>query len=106
MKAFARRQGRSILIVAALCAALSGTANAAENNTGKPSSGAMAADMLIGRPLMLVATAVGLTVYVASLPFSLAGGNAEEAGKALVVGPAKNTFVRCLGCKNAGYGGT
>ena len=105
MKAFARRQGRSILIVAALCAALSGTANAAEND-GKPSSGAMAADMLIGRPLMLVATAVGLTVYVASLPFSLAGGNAEEAGKALVVGPAKNTFVRCLGCKNAGYGGT
>ncbi len=105
MKAFARRQGRSILIVAALCAALSGTANAAEN-TGKPSSGAMVADMIIGRPLMLVATAVGLTVYVASLPFSLAGGNAEEAGQALVVGPAKNTFVRCLGCKNAGYDGT
>ncbi len=103
MKAFARKQGRSILVAAALCTVLSSPVNALEA-TGKPSSGAMIADLTIARPLLLVATAVGLTAYVASLPFSLAGGNAAEAGKTLVVGPAKTTFVRCLGCKNSGYG--
>jgi hypothetical protein len=42
-------------------------------------------------------------VYVATLPFSLLGGNAGEAGKVLVVGPAEATFVRCLGCTKSGY---
>ena len=39
---------------------------------------------------------------VAVLPFSLLGGNADEAGEVLVMGPAKATFVRCLGCTRTG----
>lgn len=69
----------------------------------KPSPLAMAGDMLIARPLGIAITAVGTVLYIVSLPFSLAGGNAEDAGKALVVYPAEATFVRCLGCTQSGY---
>lgn len=69
----------------------------------KPSALAMAGDLVIARPLLFVMTVVGSALYVVSLPFSLAGGNAAEAGKVLVVKPAQTTFVRCLGCKLPGY---
>lgn len=68
-----------------------------------PSALAMAGDLIIARPLLLVATVVGTVLYVVSLPFSLAGGNAGKAGETLVVGPAMSTFVRCLGCTHSGY---
>lgn len=68
-----------------------------------PSALAMAGDLVIARPLLLVATVAGTAVYLVSLPFSLAGGNAGEAGNMLVVGPAKSTFLRCLGCTRVGY---
>jgi hypothetical protein len=42
-------------------------------------------------------------VFVVSLPFTAAGGSVKEAGRGLVVGPAKETFVRCLGCPSSGY---
>jgi len=37
-----------------------------------------------------------------SLPFTALGGNVKQAADVLVVGPAKETFVRCLGCNTAG----
>lgn len=67
-----------------------------------PSAGAMAIDALFARPVLLATTVVGSALYVVSLPFSLLGGNAKEAGEVLVVGPAKATFVRCLGCERSG----
>ncbi len=67
-----------------------------------PSALAMTGDALLARPALLVTTILGSAVYLVSLPFSLLGGNAEEAGKVLVVGPAKATFVRCLGCTMSG----
>lgn len=69
----------------------------------KPSALAMTGDLLIARPALLVITAVGTVVFVASLPFSLLGGNSGEAAQELVLKPAEATFVRCLGCKNPGY---
>jgi hypothetical protein len=77
-----------------------GYSQAVEEN---PSALAMAGDLVIARPLLLAATVVGAALYVVSLPFSLAGGNAVEAGNTLVVGPATSTFVRCLGCTRLGY---
>ena len=67
-----------------------------------PSAMAMTADMFIARPALLVATVLGSAVYLVSLPFSLAGGNSQEARNTLVVQPAKATFVRCLGCTRTG----
>lgn len=61
----------------------------------------MIGDLLVARPLFLVATAVGTGIFLASLPFSALGGNVEEAAETLVVGPAWQTFARCLGCRIA-----
>lgn len=68
-----------------------------------PSMLAMTGDLVLARPLLFATTVAGAVVYVVSLPFSLAGGNAKEAGETLVVEPAQATFVRCLGCTRTGY---
>ncbi len=68
----------------------------------KPSGFAMAGDLLIARPLGLAFLAVGSVVYVAALPIALLGGNAKEVGRTLVIEPALETFVRCLGCTRLG----
>ena len=52
----------------------------------------------VARPLMLVATVAGTALFAVTLPFSLLGGNAGEAGEVLVIEPFKMTFLRCLGC--------
>ena len=69
----------------------------------EPSAMAMTGDLLIARPIGLAVTVVGVAAFLVSLPFSLLGGNSGEAAKTLVVGPAKTTFVRCLGCTQPGY---
>jgi hypothetical protein len=68
-----------------------------------PPAFAMVADLLIARPLLIAATAIGAVVFVVALPFAATGGGIGEAGKALVVDPGKAAFVRCLGCTGDGY---
>lgn len=74
----------------------------AEEIQETPSAAAMVFDGLIVRPITLVATAVGTVLWVATLPFSLLGGNAGDAGETLVLEPAAATFLRCLGCTKNG----
>lgn len=57
----------------------------------------MIADVIVARPIGLMATVVGSTVYVVSLPFSLLGGNEEQAREKLVKEPTAFTFKRPLG---------
>lgn len=68
------------------------------NSCYQPSGEEMALDGLIARPLMLGATAVGTGIFLVTLPFSLIGGNVDEAGERLVAEPARTTFGSCLGC--------
>ncbi|WP_430460907.1 outer membrane beta-barrel protein [Thalassolituus sp. LLYu03] len=63
-----------------------------------PSAGAMVADAVLARPLYFVLSQAGALVYGVTLPFTLLGGNADEAAEALVVTPLQAAFVRCLGC--------
>ena len=63
----------------------------------KPSAGAMFADAVAVRPVMLVGTVAGAATWVVSLPFSALGGNVGEAGDYLIMQPARYTFVRPLG---------
>lgn len=67
----------------------------------RPSAAAMFGDAILARPALLVLTAAGTGIFLVTLPFSALGGNVAEAGKTLVVGPAKSTFLRCLGCTAA-----
>lgn len=68
-----------------------------------PTALAMVGDLVVARPILVVATVAGTALYLVSLPLSLMGGNAKAAGNTLVVGPAKATFMRCLGCTRSGY---
>ena len=68
-----------------------------------PPAYAMIGDLLIARPFLIAATAVGAVAFVVSLPFTAASGSVGKAGQALVVDPGKEAFVRCLGCTTSGY---
>jgi hypothetical protein len=69
-----------------------------------PPAYAMIGDLLVARPLLIVATVLGAGLFVIASPFAAAGGNLGATGKALVVDPGKAAFVRCLGCTTSGYG--
>ncbi len=68
-----------------------------------PSWEAMIGDTLIARPFLLAMTATGAVAFVITLPFSALGGNIKEAAANLVGEPAKETFLRCLGCTESQY---
>ncbi len=68
-----------------------------------PKAFSMIGDLVVARPLLIGATAVGAVAFVVSLPFTALGGNVGEAAQALVVEPGKEAFVRCLGCTTSGY---
>ena len=94
-----RRLGR-LLLWCSLVTVVAMPAHAAREE--EPSAGAMAADVLVARPLGVVATVLGGALFVVSLPFSAAGGNIDQAADKLVMGPVRETFVRCLGCRSEG----
>lgn len=96
-------QRRLLALLVSLMVGVASVPASAEENlddqvNNRPTATAMLGDAILARPLLLVLTAGGTAVFLASLPFSALGGNVTEAGKMLVVGPAKQTFVRCLGC--------
>ena len=62
-----------------------------------PSYETMVVDTVAGKPLQLINAVAGTIAYVVSLPFSLIGGNAEQAQQKLFVEPW-DAMARCLGC--------
>lgn len=91
-----------VIVLTALCMFSLPMHAQAQEIDETPSAMEMAFDGLIIRPITLVATVLGSAIWVATLPFSLLGGNAGEAADVLVIGPAEATFLRCLGCKTSG----
>jgi len=69
----------------------------------EPSGGEMMVDALVARPIGLATTVVGAATFIVTLPFSALGGNIDKAADKLVVDPARETFVRCLGCRQSGH---
>jgi len=55
------------------------------------------ADVLIARPVGLVAIVFGSAMYIVSLPFAIPSGSVDKAGKLLVADPFNYTFCRPLG---------
>jgi len=87
-----------LLIASLVCipfgtSALAGTQMLDEENSGSM----MAADLVLVRPLGIVATVLGCAVFIVSLPFSALGGNTKEAAQKLIQEPAVFTFKRPLG---------
>lgn len=97
------RAQSSKLITAAISlgmCVMASTAHAAieidETNFG-PSYDTMVVDTVVGKPLQLVTAVAGTAAYIVSLPFSLIGGNADQAQQKLFVEPW-DAMSRCLGC--------
>ncbi|PKM21553.1 MAG: hypothetical protein CVV10_08785 [Gammaproteobacteria bacterium HGW-Gammaproteobacteria-14] len=88
----------SVLAISLLCSVGAPVAHAFEPFDGRPGEFSMIADVFIGRPAMLGATAIGLGLFTVSLPASLIGGNISESAEKLVKRPARSAFIRCLGC--------
>lgn len=102
MKQIFERISRTSLVALMAVLLLAPSVSFASSIDESPSAGAMVADAVVARPVLLAFTVVGTALYLVTLPFSWAGGNADEAAEQLVIGPAKSTFVRCLGCINSG----
>lgn len=98
-----QRATRRLLVASLSAVLLAPQIGLTQHVVEEPSALAMASDLIIARPVGLVTLVAGSALYVVSLPFSLAGGNAKAAAETLVVGPAMTTFVRCLGCTQMGY---
>jgi len=96
MQKFIKRR----VLTAAILAAMSVPAMAGAEDP--PGEFAMAGDILVARPIGVVLTVLGSALFVVSLPFTAIAGSIPQAADTLVVGPAKETFVRCLGCPVAG----
>ncbi len=59
----------------------------------------MVADLVFSRPVGFAGLLLGTAAFIVALPFTIPTQQVEEAGKKLVVAPAKYTFVRRLGHK-------
>lgn len=92
----------TVLTTMALLVPMSGYADDDKRYEESPGAAAMTADLLIARPVLLVATVIGAAIFIVSSPFSLLGGNLGEAGDTLVMQPGKAFAVRCLGCSFSG----
>ena len=90
-----------VLLLIVLIGLVPVTSNAAQVEE-TPGAFTMMADMFVARPLGLALLAVSSVAYVATLPFSLFGGNSMDSAKTLVIGPAREVFIRCLGCRRVG----
>lgn len=86
-------------LVAVSCVALvaGSTPALAENVITHDDGASMMADLFLVRPISVVGSALGLAVWIVTLPFTLPTQSADEAGRELVGKPFEYTFNRPLG---------
>jgi hypothetical protein len=86
------------VVAALICIPLTNSALAQDYlKATEPGGGAMIYDLVVIRPVGLVATALGSVFWLVSLPFSASGDNFDTATQKLVKEPAAYTFKRPLG---------
>jgi hypothetical protein len=100
------RRLASIGLVVLSCLAVATPALAADDPDTRPRYLKKTGDALVARPIGLAMTVLGSAVFVVSLPFTALAGGVGESADTLVIGPAKETFYRCLGCVQTGRQGS
>src|SRR3974390_1263714 len=83
--------------ILAVAISLGGTSAGLAQSTRTPDPGAVVVDAVLVRPACFVATVVGSTFFVISLPFAALSRSVHRTSQSLVVTPAKATFTRPLG---------
>ena len=84
-------------LIAAVCAFAMFATSASTCSAASDDDLKMAADTLVVRPVCLVATAIGTSLFVVSLPIAAISRSIKRSAHVLVVIPAKATFTRPLG---------
>lgn len=85
-------------VVLALSAAVAQADEYRESADEAPGAGAMAFDLLIVRPVGVVATVLGVGLFVLQLPLSIIQGEPPaDPARRFIADPAHFTFVRPLG---------
>ncbi len=87
----------SLSLAALLAVSLPNLALANERGTESGDDISIVMDLVILRPVGVIATTAGLLVFIGSLPISIPTLSVGKAFNALVVTPAHYTFVRELG---------
>jgi hypothetical protein len=82
-------------VIAVSCAVVVGLLHTSIARAGTPTE--VAADAVLVRPVCFAAMLAGSVAYIVTLPFTAPCGGAHKAANALVVVPAKMTFVRKMG---------
>jgi hypothetical protein len=87
------------LVLALFLASVLPPAPALANETGTEDNDdvAIVFDLVVTRPLGLVATVAGTAIFIVALPFSVPTGSVEKTFNALVKQPFRYTFVREMG---------
>lgn len=87
----------SLSLAIFLAVSLPGSAQAAESGKEIGDDVSIILDLVILRPVGLVATVGGVVIFIGSLPISLPTGSVGKTFNALVAKPASYTFWRTLG---------
>ena len=88
-----------VTLIAALVLVPFGSTAMAQNgpDENEASTEKMALDLLLVRPVGILATLFGGAVFILGVPFSALGGNTGDTYEKLVKTPARYTFKRPLG---------
>jgi hypothetical protein len=91
--------GLKLIAAAAAFSLVASSAMAQSDSVDEaPSAAAMTVDLLIVRPLGLVASVLGIGLFVVQLPFAvLSGDMPSDPANKLVAAPLAYTFTRPLG---------
>ncbi len=84
-------------LIASSLIALAIVSSPALAQTAAPSGTDMFLDLVITRPLGLVAVIAGSAAFVVSLPFTIPSSSVDRAAEELVKKPVRYTFKRPLG---------
>ncbi len=90
----------SLSLAVFLTVSLPGSALANETGSESGDDVAIILDLVVLRPVGLVATVAGVIIFVGSLPISLPTGSVGKTFNAMVAKPASYTFWRTLGEDN------
>jgi hypothetical protein len=86
-------------LLTVVCVSMIGlcSVNAGQASRDDVCSADIVSDVFVIRPVYFVGTVIGSTVFVAVLPWAAMTGSVKQSADALVVQPAKMTFVRPVG---------
>ena len=88
-------KNKLMVIFCITATALAGAIKASASPETDPA--AVGADALLGRPLCFAATIIGTAVFIVTVPVAATSHSLHSTAEALVLKPARATFIRPLG---------